>query len=63
MLPAPSIAYFGLVPVTLDPSLRRAMRPWPVDDLFLVTHRALRHVPRVRAVWEFLVERTIAISP
>lgn len=63
LLPAPSIAYFGLVPVTLDPSLRRAMRPWPVDDLFLVTHRALRHVPRVRAVWEFLVERTIAISP
>ena len=30
---------------------------WPRDELYMVTHRSLRRVPRVRAVWEFLLER------
>jgi DNA-binding transcriptional LysR family regulator len=34
---------------------RDAAREWPSDDLFLVTHRALRQVPRVRVVWDLLV--------
>lgn len=25
-------------------------------EIYLVTHRALRHVPRVRAVWELVEE-------
>ncbi len=49
-------AYMHL-PVRIGPKLRRLMPPWPQDDLFLVTHRALRKVPRVQAVWDFLVEQ------
>jgi len=56
LLPEPSLAHAGLVPVKLGPALRRAAEGWPTDDLFLVTHRALRDVPRVRAVWDALVE-------
>ena len=28
----------------------------PVDELWLVTHEALRHVPRVAAVWDFIAQ-------
>lgn len=56
LLPEPSLDQGGLVPVKLAAPLRRACEPWPTDDLFLVTHRALRDVPRVRAVWDALVE-------
>lgn len=57
LVPEPSIAHYGLVPVKLGRPLKRTMTPWPEDDLFLVTPRALRSVPRVRAVWDFLRER------
>jgi DNA-binding transcriptional LysR family regulator len=57
LVPAPSLAYFGLVPVKLAPKLRADATTWPTDDLFLVTHRALHDVPRVRAVWDAIVER------
>jgi DNA-binding transcriptional LysR family regulator len=46
----------GLVPVPLCPRLARTLRPFPEQELWLVGHRALRTVPRVQAVWEFLVE-------
>jgi DNA-binding transcriptional LysR family regulator len=55
LVPAPSAAHYGLVPVELTSSLRKACRDWPSDELFLVTHRALRDVPRVRVVWECLL--------
>lgn len=58
LLPEPSLSHYGLVPVRTSPALRNASRAWPSDELFLVTHRALRKVPRVRAVWDLLVERT-----
>lgn len=45
----------GLVEVSLAPALRRDL-PRPRGELWLVVHRALRSVPRVAAVWEFLVE-------
>lgn len=45
-----------IVPVALAPGLRAAAEQWPVDDLWLVGHRALRDVPRVAAVWNVLVE-------
>jgi DNA-binding transcriptional LysR family regulator len=57
LVPEPSVAWFGLVPIKLAASLRAAAGEWPVDELFLVTHRALRDVPRVRAVWDLIKER------
>ena len=57
LVPEPSAQHYGLVPVKLGAALRDAAQAWPSDELFLVTHRALRDVPRVRAVWELLVER------
>lgn len=57
LIPEPSLDHFRLSPVSLAPRLRDAASRWPVDELFLVTHRALRNVPRVRAVWEALVSR------
>lgn len=56
LMPAKNVDHYGLVPVKIGRRLRRSMTPWPQDDLFLVTHRALRKVPRVSAVWDFLVE-------
>lgn len=56
LVPEPSVEHFGLAPVKLSRALRDAARQWPEDELYLVTHRALRQVPRVRVVWEFLLE-------
>lgn len=61
LVPAPSLPHYGLVPVKLAPGLRADAKAWPDDDLFLVTHRALRDVPRVRAVWDALVEHVTAL--
>ena len=57
LVPVPSVAHFGLVPVKIGAALRPAAEEWPVDELFLVTHRALRDVPRVRVVWDLLALR------
>jgi DNA-binding transcriptional LysR family regulator len=57
LVPEPSLAHYGLVPVKTAAVLRESVRALPSDDLFLVTHRALRDVPRVRAVWDLLVAR------
>jgi DNA-binding transcriptional LysR family regulator len=57
LVPEPSVEHFGLVPIKLGPKLRDDAAEWPVDELFLVTHRALRDVPRVRVVWDLLVSR------
>jgi DNA-binding transcriptional LysR family regulator len=57
LVPQSSVAYYGLVPVKLGAALRAAAAEWPRDELYLVTHRALREVPRVRAVWDLLLER------
>lgn len=42
-----------------DPELIRCLPPRPDDDsaLWLLTHERLRHIPRVRAVIDFLAER------
>ena len=56
LLPEPSFRYFRFVPVKLAPELRAASAGWPSDELFAVTHRALRDVPRVRAVWDYVLE-------
>lgn len=57
LIPEPSAQHYGLVPVKLAPALRAAAAEWPTDELFLVTLRALREVPRVRALWELLLQR------
>jgi DNA-binding transcriptional LysR family regulator len=46
----------GLSPVRYAAALERDAAGWPVDDLWLVGHAALRDTPRVAAVWDFLVE-------
>jgi len=57
LIPGPTARHHGLVPVKLKPALRASVSEWPGDDLFLVTHRALREVPRVRVLWDALSER------
>lgn len=57
LVPRPSVEHYGLVPVKLAKGLRAAAAELPCDDLYLVTHRALRDVPRVRIVWEALSEQ------
>jgi DNA-binding transcriptional LysR family regulator len=57
LVPEPSIEHYGLAPVKIAAGLREAAAEWPTDELFLVTHRALRDVPRVRVLWDLLVQR------
>jgi DNA-binding transcriptional LysR family regulator len=49
-------ALAGLEPLRFAPKLRRELDPFPRGALYLVGHRALRDVPRVAAVWTFLLE-------
>jgi DNA-binding transcriptional LysR family regulator len=56
LMPAASVDHYGLVPLKLSSDLKKDAAGWPRDELYMVTHRALRRVPRVRAVWEFLLE-------
>ncbi len=51
-------ALAGLEPLRLAPGLLRKLAPFPRGALYLVGHRALRDVPRVAAVWAFLIEAT-----
>jgi DNA-binding transcriptional LysR family regulator len=57
LIPGPTAQHHGLVPVKLKPALRASVSDWPGDDLFLVTHRALREVPRVQVLWDALSQR------
>jgi DNA-binding transcriptional LysR family regulator len=47
----------GLVEIAHARSLDAAWAELPSGALWLVGHRALRHVPRVAAVWSFVMER------
>jgi len=58
LIPKLSIEHYGLVPLKLAKGLRASLGGWPEDELYLVTHRGLRSVPRVRAVWDFLLQHT-----
>ena len=57
LVPEPSARHYGLVPLELAPRLRGDAASWPTDELFLVTVRALHNVPRVRAIWDLLLQR------
>jgi DNA-binding transcriptional LysR family regulator len=56
LCPVPYIAASGLVEIGHAPALSSSAQSWPSDDLWLVGHRALRDVPRIAAVWDFLIE-------
>jgi DNA-binding transcriptional LysR family regulator len=56
---AAPFAQVGLVPIAHARSLDEVWDALPSGSLWLVGHRALRHVPRIAAVWDFMVE-TIA---
>jgi DNA-binding transcriptional LysR family regulator len=49
-----------LVPVRIGRGLKPGWDELPVEDLWLVGHRALRTVPRVAALWDFLAEHMAA---
>ncbi|MCA9676081.1 MAG: LysR family transcriptional regulator, partial [Myxococcales bacterium] len=51
----------GLVPVPPGRALTAAWAELPLEALWLVGHRPLRHVPRVAAVWDFLLERMSSV--
>lgn len=57
LLPEPYAALHDLVLVEHTRSLAAAWRELPTSRLWLVGHQALRHVPRVAAVWEALLVR------
>jgi len=46
----------GLAPLPIDPKLQACLPPRPVDSGWLVGHAALRDVPRVDAVWRFVLD-------
>ncbi len=55
LAPVPYAEISGLVPLAYAPTLAASAATWHSDDLWLVGHRALRDIPRVAAVWEFLI--------
>jgi len=46
----------SLVPVAIRRTLQPSWDALPVEELWLVGHRALRTVPRIAALWDFLAE-------
>ncbi len=61
VLPEPYLLT-GLVPIAHRNGLSAAWSTLPPVELWLVAHRALRQVPRVAAVWTFLLEKLGAFS-
>ncbi len=56
LVPLPYIALRGVRRLTLGTELQASLDRVPADSLWLVGHRALRDVPRVAAVWQWLAE-------
>lgn len=54
LVPRPYLASHGLAEVSMKRALASSIAALPEDELWLVTHRALRSVPRVDAVWRGL---------
>jgi DNA-binding transcriptional LysR family regulator len=51
-----------LVPVAISRALQPSWDALPVEELWLVGHRALRTVPRIAAVWDFFAEHMSSIE-
>jgi DNA-binding transcriptional LysR family regulator len=56
LAPEQHLRVYRLAPVPFVPALQASAAAWPEDDLWLVGHKVLRDVPRVAAVWQFLVD-------
>lgn len=56
LLTRPFLAWIDLRELPLSRSLARRLPPTPVGSLWMVGHRALRTVPRIAAVWDFILE-------
>ena len=56
LAPNAYLAVRKLVPIRFVPALEPSTKDWPIDQLWLVGHRALRTVPRVNAVWQLMLE-------
>ncbi len=56
IVPQEYFAIRALAPVQHATALDASADELPCDDLWLVGHRALRDVPRVDAVWQFILE-------
>ncbi len=46
-----------LAPVAISRALQPGWDALPLEELWLVGHRALRTVPRIAALWDFLAEQ------
>jgi len=57
MLAAEPYRVAGIVPVERSRALVDAWEALPMGDVWLVGHRALRQVPRIAALWEFVLEQ------
>ena len=55
LAPEPYLARFGLAAARAGRALAGAWADLPVGELWLVGHVALRRVPRVAALWQFVV--------
>jgi DNA-binding transcriptional LysR family regulator len=54
LFPEPFVRARGLQPVRHSATLAPSTEALPTSEVWLVGHRALRDIPRVAAVWEFL---------
>lgn len=62
LISRPFLDWVELAAVPLSRGLSRRLDAMPSGALWLVGHRALRDVPRVEAVWTFLLEEAAAVS-
>lgn len=56
LINGPFLPFARLVELAVSRALAERLHEIPDQQLWLVGHRALRDVPRVRAVWDFLLE-------
>lgn len=56
LFPEPYLRTHALAPARYDAALAGTTDAWSQSELWLVGHRATREVPRVAAVWTFLVD-------
>lgn len=59
LLPETYAPVFDLVPLRLTRALRTSLPGWPEDEAHVVCARSMRQVPRVAALWDFIVERGV----
>lgn len=61
-LPSIYAGFVGLTALPLGRKLKATINPLPEGHLWMVGHRALRHVPRIAVVWDFLLEKGRALG-